>query len=195
MRRLCVVYASVYRRMLSAVRFRVEQRFATDPDTLCSALTNLDYLVNGVGSLPDLGAPTLLSEKRDAESVQLRLQYSFHGSLPAVALRVISPERLAWIDDSTVDLVGRRATFSMIPVHYQSFFWCRGTWMLTDATNGGDDSQTLRVIEGELKVNSPVPFVGGQVERVIVSGLKERLAHEPAAFLDWMTGTKPSKPS
>jgi Protein of unknown function (DUF2505) len=114
--------------------------------------------------------------------VHQRLRYSFQGALPAVVTRVINPQRLSWIDESVVDLAEARATFTITPIHYQSFFSCSGTWVLSPNSVDG----TLRVIEGSLRVNSPVPFVSGQVERAIVSGMRERLAKEPAVFDAWM---------
>ncbi len=167
------------------MRFRIEQRFAADVNTVCSALTNSDYLVTAMSQLPDLGAPIIESQEMIGSTVHQRLRYSFQGALPAVVTRVINPERLSWIDASVIDIAETRATFTITPIHYQSFFSCSGTWTLSPVASNGE-AMALRVIEGTLRVNSPVPFVGGQVERAIVSGMKERLAKEPAVFAAWI---------
>jgi Protein of unknown function (DUF2505) len=167
------------------MRFRIEQRFNAEQDVLCSALTNPSYLVDAMGQLPDIGAPVVESQERTPTQVRQRLQFAFHGSLPAVVLRVIKPDRLSWIEDTTVDLQQRCASFTITPVHYQHFFSCAGTWELV-AIGTAAAPVTLRKMDGTLKVNSPVPFVGGQVERAIVSGLQERLAEEPAVFARWL---------
>lgn len=158
--------------------------FAADPATLCEALVDPGYLTEAMGRLPDIAAPVIEEQVRDdrAGTVRQSLQYAFNGHLPAVVTRFISPERLTWIEDTTVDMRGHTATFRITPVHYQSFFTCSGMWSISVRGTG-----SARILDGSLKVNSPVPFVGGQVEKAIVSGLRERLEHEPEAF-DWWIG-------
>jgi Protein of unknown function (DUF2505) len=165
------------------VHFRIEQTFPTDPSTLCAALVDPLYLTQAMGRLPDIGAPVVVSQVRDPATGAVRqsLRYAFNGRLPSAVTRVISPDRLTWIEDSTVDLTGHEAVFRITPEHYRNFFGCSGKWTIHQRSEG-----CSRVLEGTLKVNSPVPFVGGQVERAIVSGLRERLAHEPAAFVWWV---------
>ncbi len=94
---------------------------------------------------------------------------------------MIDPAKLTWTEQTTVDTAARAAEFAMVPEHYQSFFRCRGTWALEPLSA----STTRRRIDGDLKVNSPVPLVGGTVERAIVSGLQERLAKEPENYARW----------
>ncbi len=170
------------------MRFQIEQVFATDPATLCDALVDPVYLADAMGRLPDVVAPKIESQHRDldAGTVRQSLLYAFNGKLPAAVTRFVSPSRLTWIEDTTVDLRARTAEFRIIPVHYQSFFSCRGTWSVHEHPGG-----CVRRLDGILKVNSPVPFLGGQVEKAIVSGLRERLEHEPAAFAWWIAQKKP----
>ena len=163
------------------MRFRIEQIFATDPATLCAALVDPDYLTKAMGRLPDVSSPTIDSQVHDAKTATMRqaLRYRFNGHLPAAVTAFVSPDRLTWIEDTTVDLSGHTAKFRITPVHYKNFFSCSGMWSITHRGAG-----SVRVLDGSLKVNSPVPFLGGQVEKAIVSGLRERLDEEPAAF-DW----------
>ena len=162
------------------MRFRIEQVFAASPIDVASALVDPTYLV-AMGELPDIGAPTLRLQEREGLIVHQELVFQFHGHLPAVVTRVIDPKKLSWVEYDEVDLGAASATFRMVPSHYQKFFTCRGTWAI--AVHGPDRCQ--RVIDGDLRVNSPVPFVGGQVERAIISGLKQRLALEPEVFARW----------
>lgn len=162
------------------MRFRIQQEFAATPSELVAAFCDAGYLA-AMAELPDLGAPVLEEQRRSAHVVHQRLRYSFQGKLPAPVLRVIDPEKLTWHELAEIDTDAQRATFRMVPIHYQRFFTCSGGWSLHSPTH----VTTVRTIEGELKVNSPVPFVGGQVERAIVSGLKERLAEEPRLYARW----------
>jgi hypothetical protein len=163
------------------VRFRIEQHFATDVATLSEALVDPSYLTEAMGRLPDISAPLVELQSRTGDVVRQRLLYKFDGRLPAVVTRVISPDRLTWIDESTVDLRTHTAVFRITPTHYESFFTCSGLWSIHERGEG-----CSRVLDGSLKVNSPVPFVGGQVERAIASGMRERLEKEPAAFAWWL---------
>ncbi len=171
--------------MLRCVKFRIDQVFAADVASVGAALVDVDYLAHGMAKLPDIGAPVMESQERSGGSIHQRLRYSFNGSLPSAVTRFISPSRLSWIEDSTIDVAANRATFTMTPVHYQQFFRCSGEWTLTQLDSKGD-SKTLRRIDGNLKVDSPVPFIGGEIERAIVSGLQERLALEPAVLEAWL---------
>jgi Protein of unknown function (DUF2505) len=175
--------------MLRCVKFRIDQLFAADVASVGSALVSADYLVHGMAKLPDIGAPMVELQQRSGSLVRQQLRYSFHGTLPSAVTRFVSPAKLSWIEDSTFDTGANRAMFTMTPVHYQQFFRCSGEWTLTPvetAIDGKGPGKTLRKIEGMLKVNSPVPFIGGEIERAIVSGLRERLALEPAVLEEWL---------
>ncbi len=173
-------------RTVPTVRLRIEQRFLATPAQVGAALIDPDYLVQALGSLKDVGPPVVESQQRTGDSVRQRVTYRFTGKLPGAVTAVIDPKRLTWTEETTIDTVRRTARFVMTPVHYPNFFTATGTWSLrADPRSTAAKPVTLRVIEGDLKVRSPVPFVGGQVEKAIVSGLSERLADEPAAFARW----------
>ncbi len=160
------------------MKFTIQQVFEGPAAELCNALTNADYL-RRMGKLADLGTPDLVSQKRLKGTVSQQIRTSFTGKLPSLALKVIDPAKLSWDEFTEIDTKFHTATFKMIPVHYQSYFRCGGTWELQEL---GDGSSTTRVIAGDLKVSSPIPFVNGQVERAIISGLRQRLAQEPAIY-------------
>jgi hypothetical protein len=162
----------------AGVKFSIEQEFDGSAAELCAALTDADYLAM-MGKLADLGAPKLVSQKRVKGTVTQQLRTTFQGKLPAVALKVIDPSKLSWDEFAEIDTKQHRATFKMVPTHYQSYFRCSGSWDLVEADDG---RSTTRFITGELKVSSPIPFVNGQVERAIVKGLKDRLAEEPRIY-------------
>ena len=153
------------------MRFTIDQRFAATADEVGGALSSIGYLTDAMGGLPDIGRPEIRSHEVNGNVVHLNLEYRFAGSLPSVVTRVIDTAKLSWVEDTRIDTSKWSAAFTMTPTYYAHFFSCRGTWTLVES-----DGVTLRSIDGVLKVNSPVPFVGGQVEKAIVSGLRERLA-------------------
>ena len=162
------------------MRFRIDQVFGASADAVIAALVDPSYLA-ALGGLPDLGAPEIRAQTVEGSKVTQELVFRFTGRLPNVVTRVIDPAKLSWTEVDEIDIASRRCAFRMIPLHYPKFFRCDGTWSVTE----NSASSARRVIEGDMKVNSPVPFVGGQVEKAIVSGLRERLAAEPAVFARW----------
>ncbi len=160
------------------MKFTIQQVFEGPAAELCNALTDADYL-RRMGRLADLGAPELVSQKRVKGTVSQQVRTTFTGKLPSIALKVIDPAKLSWDEFTEIDTKAHTATFKMLPVHYQSYFRCSGAWKLLEQADG---ASTTRLIGGELKVSSPIPFVNGQVERAIISGLRQRLAQEPAIY-------------
>lgn len=163
-----------------AVQFQISQAFAAPLDVLLAALWDPSYLAT-MGELADLGAPVIESQEPTPGRVRQRVRFEFTGKLPGAVSRVVDPRRLSWVEHTEIDLSAARASFRMQPVHYQKLFSCQGSWVLR---RDGDD-RTTRDIRGDLRVSSPVPFTGGPVEKAIVSGLRDRLAHEPAVFARW----------
>lgn len=171
------------------MRFRIEQRFAAEVAAVGTALSDPNYLSAAMAQLPDLGEPEILHSSTDAGTGRVRLQlaYRFGGRLPRVAARVIDPDKLSWIEDTEIDVRAWTATFRITPTHYASFFACEGTWALEAGSAAKAVApSTVRRFDGTLTVNSPVPFVGGQVEKAIVSGLRERLEKEPPILERWL---------
>ena len=166
------------------MRFRIEQRFRASVADVGRALSSVGYLTTAMAELPDIGRPEVRSHRVVGDTTHLELEFQFGGSLPSVARRVIDPSKLSWIEETSIDASRWTAVFTMTPTHYSSFFRCTGTWQLVERPG-----ETTRVIEGDLKVNSPLPFVGGQVEKAIVSGLRERLAKEPPLLERWVADT------
>lgn len=163
------------------MRFRIEQQFRAPIGAVGQALVSKDYLGEGMAQLSGIGRPDITFYQADDALVTLALEYRFGGKLPAVVNRVIDVNKLSWVEDTVIDTGLWMARFTITPTHYANFFACSGEWRLTHSAG-----ITTRVMDGSLKVNAPVPFVGGQVERAIESGLRERLVEEPAIMERWL---------
>ena len=161
------------------MRFHIEQFFDAPRDKVEAALLDEGYLAR-LGELPKIGRPQLLSQERDDGRVHQRVRYKFTGDLAPVVRRVIDPERLTWIEDSTFDPATHRTELRIVPDHYGQRLRCSMT-IRFDA----DSDRTTRVVDGE--VNVPMPLVGGKVEGAIVSGLKENIDVEAQLLRDWLT--------
>ncbi|HYD10409.1 MAG TPA: DUF2505 family protein [Acidimicrobiales bacterium] len=152
------------------MRFRIEQHLPGDVDDVIDALLDEDF-VGSLGALPKIGKPELLSQHTDVDFVTQRVRYRFTGELSGAVTAVLDPAKLTWVAETTYDRRARHATFRIVPDHYGNRLQCAGRHAFTRG-----DGETMRVIEGELKVS--YPLVGRTIEKAVLSGLEEHLAAE-----------------
>lgn len=162
------------------MRFTIEQEFGAPLERVEAALIDPAYL-DRLSSLPKLGRPTLLDrrEESDGDVVHQSVRYAFVGDLNAAVRRVVDPERLTWVEESTIDRRSHVTTWWIVPDHYGHLLRSKGTFRLRPDGNG-----TRRTAEGDLDVS--VPLVGGRVERAIVSGLRDHAALEQGVLEEWL---------
>lgn len=137
-------------------------------------------LLAHLGAQPGLGRPELLDQDDRGDVLAQRVRYRFVGDLSGPVTRVVDPERLTWVEESALDRPSRTTTFRIVPDNYAGLLRCSGTITVSGDGAGG----SVRVIEADLKVT--VPFVGGSVERAIVSGLRDHAVAEARVVGDWL---------
>jgi hypothetical protein len=162
------------------VQFSSQQSYRHDVDDVLDAYGD-PTLYPGLPDLPKIGRPEVLEHRRAGDLVHLDLRYAYVGDLPAAALAFIDPERLTWVQRTTVDLGQRTSTITLLPDHYPDRLQCAGTFHFRADESG---SGSRRLVQGDLQVK--VLVVGGQVERALVSGLEEFLAAEATAVDVWI---------
>lgn len=126
--------------------------------------------------------PEVVSTERTGDRVRMKIRYTFTADLPAAALAVVDPGKLTWIDDTTYDLAGLTSTTKLLPDNYADRFSAAARSAITSTS--ADPPRASREVEGD--VNVRMPFVGGQVERAIVSGLREHLQDEERLAARWL---------
>jgi len=165
------------------VQFRTDQRFDASPGDVLALYTDSAFYGALVG-LPKISTPEVLSNESDGETVRLRIRYRFTADLPAAALAVIDPNKLTWVEESTYRLDELTFSSSLVPDHYPDRLVAGASGSIVG--EGTDPVRTSRLVRGD--VNVRMPFVGGQVERAIVSGLREHLADENQVAARWLRG-------
>ncbi len=160
---------------MTVVRFRLEQRFAAPLLAVEEAFVELELLAH-LGELPDLGRPQLLEQFSDDGTVRQRVRYKFQGQLSSAVTSVIDPDRLTWVEESTLDRATHTTDFVIRPDHYPDRLRCSGTVTLDEDE---DEGATTRLTEGDLRVRAML--VAGRVERAIIAGL-----HDHAAAQAWL---------
>ena len=146
--------------------FTLHQEIPATVDAVDAALVNPDFLVR-MAELPKLGSAEVVSNERDGDTVNLQVRYLFQADLSPKVTRFVDPEKLTWIEDSTVDLIGARdhlrdpARQLRQPARRQLL----GRRSRPTATG------SVRTVTGKIKVR--IPLLGGKVEKAIVGGLEE----------------------
>lgn len=163
------------------MRFSVDEAIGAPAGAVIEAFADSAFY-EGLGAVPNIGAPTVLDRVERSERVELRIRYRFTGSLPSAARRVLDPARLTWIDHSTIDITARRIDFTIVPDHYAHRLSCRGRTRFDD-----DGPQRCRQhVDGDLAIH--YPLVARAVERAIVSGIREHLVHEARVVEQFLSG-------
>lgn len=165
------------------MRFGLEQRFSAPLEAVEDGLLDPGFLAR-LARLPELGAPEVLSHEVEGEVVRQRVRYRFTGDLAPAVTAVVDPDRLTWVEESTLDRRAHRTTWRILPDHYASLLRCSGTFQLEPA----EGEHTVRVTQGEVKVH--MPLVGSKAEKGIVSGLEEHAVLQARAVEDWLAGRR-----
>lgn len=147
-------------------------------------------LLAHLGAQSDLGQPELLDQDDRGDVLAQRVRYRFSGDLSGPVTRVVDPDRLTWVEESELDRRSLVTTFRIVPDAYAGLLRCAGTITVRADDTGpdGDGEGSRRVTEADLKVT--VPFVGGSVERTIVSGLRDHAVAEARVVGDWLAGQR-----
>jgi len=161
------------------VDFTVEHEFPAAPAAVADVLC--DPAFHTALELPDLSLPEVVDESNDGTTSVLRLRYEFIGHLDPVAKKVLSGQKLTWIQTLTYDHAANRGKLEFAAEAGADRLFGSAQVALVAL----DDDRSRRHISGELHVK--VPLVGGMAEKRIVPGLVRRLDVEAAACRERLT--------
>jgi hypothetical protein len=152
------------------VKFDLTQTFDAPAAAVIAVYCDPDFYpaLDGVGKI---GGPSVLSRDEQGDQIVMRVRFRFTGDLPSAALAIVRPERLTWVEETRYDLTKLTAHSEIQPDHYADRLQASATSHFKD-NNGGSS----RSVTGELKVRALL--VGGQVEKAIVSGMREHFVDE-----------------
>ena len=162
--------------------FTLTQEIAATVDQVEAALTDAGFLAT-MTDLPKIGSVEVLEQTRDGNTVHQRVRYLFTAELSGAVRRVVDPDKLTWIEDSTSDVAVHTASYRIDPDNYANLL--EGAY---DATITATMTGARRVATGQVKVR--VPLVGGKVEKAIVDGLKENSDAQAELLTAWIADQK-----
>lgn len=158
--------------------FSLTQLITATVEQVEVALTHAGFLAT-MSDLPKIGSVEVLEQSRDGHTVHQRVRYLFTADLSGAVRRVVDPDKLTWVEDSTSDLSVHTASYRIEPDNYANLL--AGTYEATTTPNG---TATRRVATGHVKVH--VPLVGGKVEKAIVDGLQENSDAQAELLTAWI---------
>jgi hypothetical protein len=152
------------------VRFEIAQQFDAPVEEVVGLYCDPAFysLLDGVGKI---GGPEVLDRSVDGALVSMQIRFRFTGDLPSAALAIVRPEKLTWVEHTTFDTEAGTSTTRIEPDHYPDRLQASARSTFTEIGGG-----CRRDVSGDLKVHALL--VGGQVEKAIVSGMREHLVEE-----------------
>jgi hypothetical protein len=145
--------------------FTLSQAIPASVDAVEAALVNPDFLVR-MAELPKLGSAEVVSNERDGDIVKLQVRYLFQAELSSAVTKFVDPDKLTWIEDSTVDLASHETECVIRPDNYANLLEGSYSAVITPSGSGTD-----RKVAGKIKVR--IPLLGSKVEKAIIGGLAE----------------------
>lgn len=118
-------------------------------------------------------------------TVTRKTRYKPQPLIKSIGPKKVTPEMMAWVEESTFDKAARVLKFKNVPDsgRLRSLLVNEGTITFKDV--GG---KTERTVSGELKVK--VFLLGSIAEKIIYKNAQEILNEEAAAFKTWLADKK-----
>jgi hypothetical protein len=132
-------------------------------------------------SRSDISVREVLDREERGGTVVIRVRFAFTGSVSSAVRAVVDPVKMTWVTRTEIEPAEARANWEVLPDHYPDRLHAQGTYRFAAGEHG--PGSTVVHVDGDLKVH--VPFVGGSVERAIVSGLRSYLEDQVASLPAW----------
>lgn len=115
----------------------------------------------------------------------VEVRFAFTGSVSAAVRAVVDPARLSWVTRTVVIPAESRASWQVLPDHYEDRLTASGSYRFTAGSPGRAGGTPLHAstvvrVEGELRVH--VPIVGRSVERTLVTDLRRYIEDEVSSL-------------
>jgi Protein of unknown function (DUF2505) len=173
------------------VKIAVEKSVAVPPARAMAVYTSPAFY-EGRPTRDDIAVLGVVRHEDTGTRALVEVHFAFTGSVSAAVRAVVDPARLSWVTRTVVVPAESRATWEVLPDHYQDRLTAGGTFRFLPGTGAGTGAgtgigvasdgpaaTTLRV-DGDLRVH--VPIVGRSVERTIVTDLRRYIEDEVASL-------------
>ncbi len=162
------------------MRFDLALPVGVPPERAVSAYGAPSFY-EGTAGRSDISVRGVVDREDQGEVVVIRVRFAFTGSVSSAVRAVVDPAKMTWVTRTEIVPTAAHATWEVLPDHYPDRLSARGTYRFAEGERG--PASTVVHVEGDLKVH--VPFVGGKVERAVVSGLRGYLEEQVASLPAW----------
>lgn len=121
----------------------------------------------------------VIEQRTEGAVIVRRLRFTPHDELPAPVAKVIGSPKLVYEQLNRFDPDAGRMTWEVLPTFLPGKLNARGTLTAAEVPSGSE----MRV-DGEITVN--VMFIGGQIEKQVVSQIEKGYQKMHAAGLVWL---------
>jgi len=164
------------------MHFEIVHTLPADRETVMAVMQEKAYYEFLQKNHADVDRIEMLSVEDLGAIVKRRVHYQPKPIIRSVGPKKISPEAMAWVEESTLDKKAFRLTFTNVPLKdwVQARMSNHGTIELLDAGGGA----TKRIVSGELKVRFLI--LGVIAERIIHGKAKDLLDGEAKLFGEYL---------
>jgi len=133
-----------------------------------------------LADLPNIAERTVTSREEQADGrIHRVVRYRFTGPIPAPVIKAIGGSVISWDEIGDFDPDSHEWRFEIKPHFFGGRIRCHGRYGFAP-----DEDATLRTVDVDLKV--AVPLVGGRVEKVIASGLRDNMNAEAGLLASYV---------
>lgn len=147
--------------------FRMEHIFDWPASLIVPILAAGEDIVP-MEDLPNVTQRKVLERRREGSKMFSRLEWNVHGQIPKIAQKIISPEKLNFIEESVWDDQTQAFTVRILPHFFRKQITCRTVSTWSDHDGG---KKARRVFGGTLEIH--IPVIGPIMERTIIDYLKK----------------------
>jgi hypothetical protein len=174
------------------MKFELKHTFDAPVDAVIEALTDPafpDFMKSHMKLMSDIKP---VDRKESDGKLDWRLRCVPVPMIKHVGPKEVPPEALAFIQQSTLDRVGKRVTYKNLAEHPKVAKHLESSGTITFRDLGG---RTERTLSGELKVTN-LPFLlrplGGIAEKLIYSNAEKLLNEEAQVFQQFIKQRQPA---
>lgn len=121
----------------------------------------------------------VIEQRTEGSVIVRRLRFTPHDELPTPVAKVIGSPKLVYEQLNRFDPDAGRMSWEVLPTFLPGKLNARGTLTAAEVPSGSE----MRV-DGEITVN--VMFIGGQIEKQVVSQIEKGYQKMHAAGLTWL---------
>jgi len=153
------------------VRLHLEHRIDAPVDVVERASLDPAF-EERLKTLPNVAERTVTSREDQHDGrIHRVVRYRFTGPIPAPVIKAIGGSIISWEEIGDYDPDSHEWSFEIKPHILPGRIRCNGRYAFE-----AEGDATLRTVDVDLKVS--VPLVGGRVEKVIASGLRDNMNAE-----------------